>query len=371
MKMERQTKIPFVDLTAQHHSLAKEINAAISQVMENAAFILGREVALFEAEFASYCQVNHCVGLDNGTSALELALRAYQIGPGDEVITAANTFMATVSAIASTGARPVLVDIDPQSYHLDLSAVVRAITPRTRAIIPVHLYGQAVEMDPLLALARRKKLLVIEDAAQAHGAFYHERRVGSLGDAACFSFYPAKNLGAYGDAGALVTNDQGLAEQVRMLRNYGQAQKYEHKFMAYNRRLDTLQAAVLRVKLAKLDLWNEKRVQHAARYRQLLAETPVILPQAIDEASHVYHLYVIRTGRRDELRAYLAEKGIETGIHYPIPVHLQAACRPLGYKKGEFPLTEKYATEILSLPIYPELTLEQIEYVAATIKKFI
>lgn len=363
-------KIPFVDLARQHRNLDKEISAAMSRVMENGSFILGEEVAQFEAEFAAFCQVNHCVGLDNGTSALELALRAYQIGPGDEVITAANTFIATVSAIVSTGARPVLVDIDPRTYHLDISAVAQAVTSRTRAIIPVHLYGQPVEMDPLLEIARAKKLRVIEDAAQAHGAIYRERRVGSLGDAACFSFYPAKNLGAYGDGGALVTNDYRVAETVCMLRNYGQSRKYEHKFMAYNRRLDALQAAVLRVKLPKLEKWNEFRGQHAAHYRQLLAGTPLLLPEVREEASHVYHLYVVRTEWRDELRANLVARGIETGIHYPIPIHLQESCRNLGYKPGDFPQTEQCAAGILSLPIFPELTVEQITYVSEAISTF-
>jgi dTDP-4-amino-4,6-dideoxygalactose transaminase len=362
--------VPFVDLKAQYHVLAEEVNQAISQVLENTSFILGEDVELFEQELAAYCGTEHCVGLDNGTSALELTLRAFGIGPGHEVITAANTFIATVSAIAFTGATPVLVDIDPRTYNLDVEAVERAITSRTKAILPVHLYGQPADMKPLLHLARLNNLALIEDACQAHGAYYRGQRVGSLGDAACFSFYPAKNLGAYGDGGAMVTNDAEIAAKVRMLRNYGQTRKYHHKFVAYNRRLDTLQAAVLRVKLRYLDQWNEDRARNAQRYDELLADLPVITPDVAAEISHVYHLYVIRVRNREALQAHLSERGIATGIHYPVPIHLQEAYLYLGYEQGDFPKTEECAKEILSLPMYAELTAEQCIYVADAIHEF-
>jgi dTDP-4-amino-4,6-dideoxygalactose transaminase len=362
--------VPFVDLKAQYHALAQQVDQAMNRVLESSAFILGEDVTLFENEFAAYCQVAHCVGLDNGTSALELALRAGDIGPGDEVITAANTFIATASAIAFTDATPVLVDIDPRTYNLDILAVERALSSRTRAIIPVHLYGQPADMDPLLDLAQRKDLLLIEDACQAHGATYKGRRVGSLGDIACFSFYPAKNLGAYGDGGALVTNDAAIAEKIRMLRNYGQTAKYHHKFIAYNRRLDTLQAAILRIKLRYLDDWNARRAEHARLYDKLLANAPVTIPPIAGAVSHVYHLYVIRVQNRDALRAHLAQHGIASGIHYPVPIHLQEAYRHLGYGRGSFPITEKVADDILSLPMYPELTVEQITYVAEAVTEF-
>ena len=364
-------KVPFVDLKAQYATLKDEVGEAMSRVLESASFILGEEVRLFEEEFAAYCQVDHCVGLDSGTSALELALRAYDIGPGDEVITVANSFIATASAIAFTGAKPVLVDIDPRSYNLDVAAVERAITPRTRAVIPVHLYGHPADMGPLLEIARDRRLVVIEDACQAHGARFEGRRVGSLGHVGCFSFYPGKNLGAYGDGGALVTNDAAVAEKVRMLRNYGQLRKYYHKFIAYNRRLDSLQAAILRVKLRYLDGWNTARARNARLYDQLLATTPVVTPCALDGVSHVYHLYVIRVQKRDALQAYLRERGIETGIHYPVPIHLQEAYGYLGYRKGDYPVTEEFAGQILSLPMYPELSVEQTSYVAAAVRDFV
>lgn len=364
---QRQRQIPFVDLLAQYETIADEVQRAISHVLHTTDFILGRDVALFEEEFAAYCEASYAVGVDSGTAALELALRACDVGPGDEVITVANTFIASAFAITHAGATPVLVDIDPQTSMMDVAAVERAITPRTKAIIPVHLYGHPVDMDPLLAIAARHGLAVIEDACQAHGARYKGRRVGSLGHMAAFSFYPGKNLGAYGDGGAVVTNDSWLAERVRMLRNYGQREKYHHVEIGYNRRLDTLQAAVLRVKLRHLDAWNAARRTHAQRYRELLADTPLALPAEADYAEAVYHLYVVRTRNRDELRAALHEQGVASGIHYPVPVHLQEAYQSLGYTQGCFPVTEQHAREIVSLPMYAELTQEDIGYVVSSV----
>jgi dTDP-4-amino-4,6-dideoxygalactose transaminase len=339
--------------------------------MRSNSYILGEEVELFEQEFAAYCGVSHAVGVDSGTSALELLVRAYGIGPGDEVITAANTFVATTFAISYTGARPVLVDIDPCTFTVDIAQVQEAITPRTRAIIPVHLYGQPADMDPIMALARQHNLIVIEDACQAHGARYKGRRVGSLGHAAAFSFYPAKNLGAFGDGGMVVTNDPDIAETVRKLRNYGQSAKYHHELLGYNRRLDTLQAAVLRVKLKYLDEWNAARRAHARLYQQLLGGNGIRLPVEANYAEPVWHLYVIRTVARDRLQAHLKERRIGTGIHYPIPIHLQPAYRDLNYGVGDFPVTEHCAGELLSLPMYAELMPEQIAYVASSIKEFL
>jgi dTDP-4-amino-4,6-dideoxygalactose transaminase len=363
--------VPFVDLKAQYQSIAGDIDQAVARVLSSANFILGEDVSLFEAEFAEYCETAFCVGLDSGTSALELALRACDVGPGAEVITVANTFIATASAIAFTGARPVLVDADLATYGMNVEAVARAITPNTRAIIPVHLFGQPVDMAPLLELARRRNIHVIEDACQAHGAEYHGKRVGSLADIGCFSFYPGKNLGAYGDAGALVTHDPAIAERVRMLRDYGQTRKYHHKFIGYNRRLDTLQAAVLRVKLPKLDSWNSARARHAETYNALLADAPVVTPITANGRTHVNHLYVIRLRERDKLQAYLQDRGIATGIHYPVPIHLQEAYAHLGYRRGDFPVTEQCADQMLSLPMYPELTQDQIRYVACAVREFL
>ena len=361
-------EVPFVDLAAQYSTIGEEIDEAISRVLSDTGFILGRDLTLFEEEFAAYCGAEYAVGVDSGTSALELALRAYGIGPGDQVITVANTFIATVLAISYTGATPVLVDIDPQTYTMDPDLFQAAITTQTRAVIPVHLYGQPADMDAILEIARCHRLVVIEDACQAHGARYRGRRVGSLGDTAAFSFYPAKNLGAYGDGGMVVSDDQEVASFVRMARNYGQREKHHHLFIGFNRRLDTLQAAALRVKLVHLDAWNAARRRHAQRYGELLADSPVVLPTEADYAESVYHLYVVRASDRDRLQRSLAERGISTGIHYPVPVHLQPAYRDLGYERGSFPVTEECAGQILSLPMYAELTAKAIEYVAQTIK---
>jgi len=363
--------VPFVDLAAQYATIREEIDEAISKVLRGTDYILGRDVDLFEEEFAAFCEARYAVGVDSGLSALELALRAYAIGPGDEVITTANTFIATAFAISHTGATLILVDVDPQTYTMDVSLLESAITDRTKAIIPVHLYGHPADMDPILEIAWRQKLVVIEDACQAHGARYKGKRVGSLGHAAAFSFYPAKNLGAYGDGGMVVTNDRWVAEYVRMARNYGQRAKYQHVVPGYNRRLDTLQAAVLRAKLRHLDAWNAARRQHAQLYGELLAFSPVVLPVEADYAESVYHLYVIRVEDRDGLKSYLHARGVATGIHYPSPIHLQAAYRDLGYEKGSFPVTEEYARRILSLPMYAELTPGSIEYIAETIRSFV
>jgi len=363
--------VPFVDLAAQYATIGADVNGAISKVLSRADFILGQDVALFESEFAAFCETKYAVGVDSGTSALEMALMAYGIGRGDEVITTANTFIATTLAISYTGATPVLVDIDPQTYMMDPALLENAITSHTKAIMPVHLYGHPVDMDPVLEIAERHNLVVIEDASQAHGARYKGRRVGSLGHAAAFSLYPGKNLGAYGDAGIVVTNDEKTVETLRLLRNYGSVKKYHHMLRGYNRRLDTLQAAILRVKLERIDAWNAARRQHAQQYNQLLKDSPLALPLVADFAEPVYHLYVVRTQDRDALQAHLQERGVSTVIHYPIPIHLQPAYRDLGYARGDFPITEGYAEQILSLPMYPELTPDAIEYVTGTIEDFV
>lgn len=363
-------KIPLVDLPAQYQTIKPEIDAAMQRVVGNATFILGPEARTFEEHFAAFCGVKHAIGLDSGTAALHLALLALGIGAGDEVITTTHTFIATSEAIVLTGARPVLVDIDPRTYNLDPNKVEAAITPRTKAIIPVHLYGQPAEMDPLLEVASRRGIAVIEDAAQAHGALYRGQRAGSMGDMACFSFYPGKNLGAYGDAGALVTNDDALADKIRMLRDHGRTTKYEHEITGYGYRLDGLQAAVLDVKLQHLPEWNERRRAHADYYTELLSNLDVTVPYEPAHLRAVYHLYVIRTRGRDALLQYLKEHDIEAGIHYPVPLHLQPVYKDLGYRRGDFPETEKAASEILSLPLYPELTHAQMERVVETMRDF-
>jgi dTDP-4-amino-4,6-dideoxygalactose transaminase len=327
--------------------------------MERCDFIMGEELKVFEQEFAVFCRAPHCVGVANGTDALHLAMLACGVGPGDEVITCTHTFIASVLAIAQTGAKPVLVDCEPNYYTIDVDQVERAVTPRTKAILPVHLYGQPADMDPLLELARRRNLAVIEDACQGHGAEYKGRRCGMLGDIAAFSFYPGKNLGAYGDGGAVVTHRKDLAERVWLLRNYGQRVKYEHTCKGFNSRLDTLQAAILRVKLHHLEKWNEARRRAAARYDQLLAATGLITPAVAPYARHVFHLYVVRANDRPTLQAALDADQIGHGIHYPIPVHLQPAFADLGYGAGRFPVSEQAAKEVLSLPMFPEITEAQ------------
>jgi dTDP-4-amino-4,6-dideoxygalactose transaminase len=360
--------IPFVDLKTQYHSIKSEIDAAIAGILESSQFVLGSEVAAFENEFAAYCQVQHAIGVNSGTSALHLALLAAGIGPGDEVITTPFTFVATVAAIIYAGAMPVFVDIEPRSFTLDVNKIKRAITQRTKAILPVHLYGQMADMDPILELARRHNLVVIEDAAQAHGAEYNGRKAGSLGDLGCFSFYPGKNLGAYGEGGMVVTNQIEYARTMRMLRDWGAEKKYQHVLKGYNYRLEGMQGAILRVKLRHLEDWTEKRREKAAYYTQLLAAKGIQTPEELPDRRHVYHVYAIRTGDREVLQHALVAQGIQSGIHYPIPVHLQLAYADLGYQKGDFPCAEQAAHEVLSLPMYPELSNDQIEQVVEALK---
>jgi dTDP-4-amino-4,6-dideoxygalactose transaminase len=360
--------IPFVDLKAQYASIKDEVNAAIQGVLESCQFTLGSEVAAFEQEFAAYCQAKHGIGVNTGTSALHLALLAAGVKAGDEVITVPFTFVATVSAIYYTGARPVFVDIDPRSFNMDVTALEAAITDKTKVILPVHLYGQSADMDPILEIARKHGLVVIEDAAQAHGAEYKGRRTGSMGDMGCFSFYPGKNLGAYGEGGMVVTNNADYARTIRMLRDWGAERKYEHVLKGYNYRLEGIQGAVLRVKLRYLEAWTEARRSAAACYDRLLAGSGVPTPSAMPYARHVYHIYAVRSQRRRAWQQALQEEGIQTGIHYPIPVHLLPAYADLGYRAGQFPQAEKAAAEVLSLPMYPELTTAQCETVCRAVR---
>lgn len=361
--------IAFVDLKAQYRSIKPEIDAAISKVLENSQFILGSEVSAFEEEFAAYCEASFGIGVNTGTSALHLALLAAGIGPGDEVLTTPFTFVATAAAICYTGARPVFVDINPRSFAIDVDQLEQAITDRTKAILPVHLYGQVADMDPIMEIARRRGLVVIEDAAQAHGAKYKGRAVGSIGDLACFSFYPGKNLGAYGEGGMVVTNSAAHARSVRMLRDWGQETKYHHVLRGYNYRLEGMQGAILRVKLRYLETWTEARRRHAARYNELLAESDVQLPVELPGSRHVYHIYAVRSSQRDILQQRLQEHEIQTGIHYPIPVHLQPAYADFGYKRGDFPVAEQAASEVLSLPMYPELPASDLETVVDAVRE--
>lgn len=360
--------IPFVDLKSQYLSIKEEVDAAIQGVLNSCQFTLGSEVAAFEKEFAAYCQAAEGIGVNTGTSALHLALLAAGIGPGDEVITTPFTFVATVSAIDYTGATPVLVDIDPVSFTIDASAIEAAITEKTKAILPVHLYGQPADMDPILDIARRRGLVVIEDACQAHGAEYKGRRVGSLGDLGCFSFYPGKNLGAYGEGGMVVTDNAEYARTIRMLRDWGAERKYQHVLKGYNFRLEGLQGAVLRVKLRYLEGWTEARRAAAARYDALFAGSGVATPKAMAYARHVYHIYAIRTAHRQAWQDALSALGIQSGIHYPTPVHLLPAFADLGYRRGQFPHAEQAANEVLSLPMFPELTAAHCETVAQAVR---
>ncbi|RUR86780.1 DegT/DnrJ/EryC1/StrS family aminotransferase [Chlorogloeopsis fritschii PCC 9212] len=359
--------IPFVDLKSQYLSIKDEIDTAILKVLESTQFVLGKEVAAFEEEFAAYCDTDSGIAVNTGTSALHLALLAAGIGPGDEVITVSFTFVATAAAICYTGATPVFVDIDPVSYTIDVTQIEKAITERTKAILPVHLYGQPADMEPIMEIAQRYGLVVIEDAAQAHGAEYKGRRIGSIGDIGCFSFYPGKNLGAYGEGGIVVTNNPEYARTIRMLRDWGQERKYHHVLKGYNYRMDGIQGAILRVKLRYLDQWTEARRSHAARYDELLAESGVKTPVVMPYSHHVYHVYAVRNSQRDVLQQKLNEQGVQTGIHYPIPVHLQQAYADLGYKPGDFPYSELAANEVLSLPMYAELSPEQLKIVSAAV----
>lgn len=360
--------IRFVDLHAQYITIQDEIQAAVQGVLHSGQFVLGETVAAFEHDFAAYCQVEFAVGVNSGTSALHLALLAAGVGPGDEVITVPFTFVATVAAIEYAGATPVLVDIDPQTYCLDPMQLEAAITSCTKAVIPVHLYGQPVEMRSVLEIARRHNLVVIEDAAQAHGATYHGQRVGSLGDLACFSFYPAKNLGAYGEAGAIVTRHAEYARTLRMLRDWGQAGKHQHVLKGFNYRMSALQGAILRVKLRHLDRWLAARRAHAQQYHDQLADAKLQLPAVRDDQQHAYHLYVIRTPERERIRTALAAHDIATGVHYPYAIHQLPAYQNLGYTDGTFPHAEQAAREVLSLPMYAELPPAHIERVVYTLR---
>lgn len=362
-------KIPLIDLRVQHDFIKEEISHAIEKVVNSSQFILGEEVAVFEKEFAKYCQAKYAVGVDSGLSALELGMRALGIGEGDEVLTPVNSFIASASAISFTGATPVLVDCREDTYNIDIKDAEKKLSKKTKAIMPVHLYGQPVDCDDIERFARSYKLHIIEDACQAHGATFGNKRVGTFSDFAAFSFYPGKNLGAWGDAGCLVTGSKKIYQIVLQMRNYGQRKKYYHSFLAWNRRLDTLQAAVLLVKVKYLDKWNRRRQDVAGEYNRQLSGIFLKLPEVAPGRTHVYHQFVIRTKKRNHLQRYLQLKGISTGIHYPVPIHLQKAYSHLGGKIGDFPVTEMLAGEILSLPMYPELSVEQIKYISKTIKE--
>lgn len=364
-----RVRIPLLDLKAQYHSIKPEIDAAIAGVLESGQFVLGAEVAAFEEEFAAYCGTSECIALNSGTSALHLALLAAGVEPGDEVITVPFTFIASVAAIGYVGARPVLLDIDPSSFTIDPGAIEKAITARTRAILPVHLYGQPADMDPIMEVARRHGLVVIEDAAQAHGAKYKGVPVGGIGDLACFSFYPGKNLGAYGEGGAVTTGNVEFASTIRMLRDWGQDRKYHHVLRGFNYRMEGFQGAILRVKLRHLEQWTEARRAGAARYNKLLADSGVETPKEMPWARHVYHVYTLRSHYRDGLQAALQAEGIQTGVHYPVPVHLQPVYADLGYGRGAFPNAEAAASQVLSLPLYPELSPEALAEVAAGVNR--
>lgn len=361
--------IPFLDLKAQYESIKDEVLAAVSATLASTQFVLGKEVAAFEEEFAAYSGGKFGIGVNSGTSALHLALLAAGVKPGDEVITVSSTFVATVAAIDYTGARPVFVDVDPQTLNMDAMQVEAAITERTKVIMPVHLHGQPADLDPLLDIARRHGLLIIEDAAQAHAAEYKGRRVGSIGDLGCFSFYPGKNLGAYGEGGMVVTNNDEFAHTIRMLRDWGQERKYQHVLKGFNYRMEGVQGAILRVKLRHLDAWTEARRHHAACYDELLADIAVRKPVEMPGTKHVYHVYAIRTPKRDQMQESLQAKEIQTGIHYPIPVHLQKAYADFGYELGDLPITEQAARELLSLPMFAELQESQIEAVCTAVRE--
>jgi dTDP-4-amino-4,6-dideoxygalactose transaminase len=366
--MNLPVNVPFVDLKAQYQTIRDEVRAEVDNVFESTQFILGDAVEKFERDFAGYLGVKHVIGVGSGLDALRIALEAAGVGAGDEVIIPANTFIATALAVSATGAKPVLVDCREDTYQIDPALIEPAITPRTKVIMPVHLYGQAADIKAIVEIARNHRLEVIEDAAQAHGTRFMGQRCGTFGLAGCFSFYPGKNLGAYGDGGAVVTNDDDFAKRVHSLRNYGQKQKYVHVEKGTNSRLDTVQAAILNVKLRHLDDWNAARRAHAALYSDSLSED-FIVPALDPRSEHIFHLYVVRTRNRDELQTHLNSRGIQTGIHYPIPIHLQEAYRDLGLGKGSFPVTEKLADEIISLPMFPELSQHQIEFVLEALLK--
>ena len=364
-------KVPFVDLSAQYESIKSEVLPKVTDIISRGDFILGEDLKSFESEFASYTGVKYGIGVASGTDALYLALLACGIGKGDEVITSANTFIATVIAITQSGAKPVLADVDKKTYNIDPGQIAKLITKNTKAIIPVHLCGQPAAMEKVKEIADKHKLIVIEDSAQAHGAYFdNKKKVGSYGDLACFSFYPAKNLGAYGDGGIVVTNNPDLAEKVRLIRNYGQKIKNQHSTFGFNSRLDNLHAAILRIKLKYLDKWNNQRRNNGKIYQELFGNNPPVTLPNPEKNDHIYHLYVVLANERDSLADFLKSRGVASGMHYPIPIHLQECYKSLGYKKGDFPVTENYASSTLSLPMYPELTREQIKWAVDSVKEF-
>jgi dTDP-4-amino-4,6-dideoxygalactose transaminase len=363
--------IPFVDLKAQLKDIRNEIDAGIAAVLNKTNFILGEEVQEFEKNFAKFCGTQYAVGVDSGLDAIHLALRALGIGPGDEVIVPAHTFIASALGVTLTGATPVFVDIDEKTFLLDFEKTKKAVHSKTKAILPVHLYGRILDLEPFLSFAQSKGIAIVEDAAQSHGASIHQKKAGSFGVAGCFSFYPGKNLGCYGDGGLVTTDSLEVKTQLESLHNYGSPKKYHHPMIGFNSRLDTLQAAVLSVKLPHLDRYNQARYQAAEKYSEGLKSIgDLVLPELPPRASHVFHLYVIRTTRRDELLKHLNDSGIQAGIHYPVPIHLHGAYSHLEYQKGDFPIAEKICNEIISLPIFPEITDEQIRAVCDQIKKF-
>lgn len=370
IQAEKNGAVAYLDLPAQMRGLRKEIDAAIARTLDNCSFCLGPDVVQFEKDFARFCSAEHCIGFNSGTSALHIALMLVGVGPGDEVITTPSTFVATSWAISYVGAKPVYVDVDDATFNLDPKNVERSITSKTKALMPVHLYGHPVDLDPLVAIARKHNLALVEDAAQAHGAKYKGKVVGTFGAVSGFSFYPGKNLGAYGEGGALVTNNAQYAARARSLREHGSTQRYYHDEVGFNYRMEGIQGAVLGVKLKHLDTWTRERRRVAHRYHELLAGTPLQLPLEAPYAESAWHLYVVRHPRRDELKKHLESNHIGCALHYPLPLHLQRAYAHLGYKQGDFPVAEKAARECLSLPIYPELTDAQLQRVAAVIKGF-
>jgi dTDP-4-amino-4,6-dideoxygalactose transaminase len=360
--------IPLIDLRQQYRRLKLRLKACLERVFDSGQFILGQEVEDFEREFAAYCRARYAVGVASGTDALLLSLRACGVSKGDQVIVPSFTFIAVATAVTYLGAIPRFIDIDEQSFAIDPDKIEEGITPRTKAIIPVHLYGQAAQMDKIIKIARKNNLMVIEDACQAHGALFKGRKVGTFGGLGCFSFYPSKNLGGYGDGGMVVSSDARLIQRVRVLRNYGQTEKYLYSHVGYNSRLDAIQAALLRLKLPYLDRWNRMRRRIARWYSSALKGLPLVLPRELPDRTHVYHVYAIRSKQRQRLQAVLAQAGIQTAIHYPVPLHLQECFRGLGYKPGDFPVAERVSKEILSLPMYPELTHPQVNYIASIIR---
>tara|TARA_Y100000310_G_scaffold345466_1_gene465305 strand:- start:15787 stop:16890 length:1104 start_codon:yes stop_codon:yes gene_type:complete len=363
-------QIPFVDLKAQYLNIKEEIDTAIQEVLDNTAFILGKNVEDLEKKFAELCNTKYCVGVNNGTSSLRIAMLALGIKPGDEIITTPFTFIATTEAISHIGAVPVFVDIDEKTYTIDPKKIEEKITEKTKAIMPVHLFGQCADMDPIIDIAKKHNIKIIEDAAQAHSALYKNKKAGSIGDVSCFSFYPGKNLGAYGEAGAICTNDEVTGKKSVLLRQHGELERYRHDIIGDNCRMEGIQGAVLGVKIKYIEEWNEKRRDNAKKYNKLIEKFDITIPLEAEYAKHIYHIYAIRVKNRDELRNFLDEKGVSTGIHYPIPVHLQKAYEFMGLKGGSFPISEKVANEIISLPMFPELTEEQMQYVASCIEEF-